>query len=180
MENRYPIHIIQHRTEAGHALGTARIAELGLTRCDLSLYQPTALPPATNGSLLLVYPGDDSLPLTRQSIASACNTNDVDSADFTLLFLDASWRKSRRMLHESPELARLPRFHLLPAPSRYRIRREPHERAVSTLEAIVHALETLEAAPGRYDPLRKVMDDLIDEQIGHMGQEKYQRNYHDD
>lgn len=168
LHNHWPIRILQHPQESRHALGTARIAALGLSDCLLSIGStPEAAPLPVSDSVLL-YPGPDSLPLSGLP----------SSPVRPLLFLDATWRKSQRMLFESSALAALPRYHLeSPAPSRYRIRREPGAHAVSTLEAIVQTLEILEAAPGRYTGLLEVMDMLVDEQIRHMGPEVYQRHY---
>jgi DTW domain-containing protein YfiP len=62
------------------------------------------------------------------------------------LLLDATWRKSLRMLLEHPVLAALPRLSLdAPAPTRYRsIRAARRIDQVSTLEATVQALAMLE------------------------------------
>ncbi len=159
----WPVHILQHAAEARHALGTARIAALGLQDCQLLPAHTTPVPTG-----VLIYPGPDSQPLSAL----------LDTAPQPLIFLDATWRKSRRLLLESADLAALPRYQLeKPQPSRYRIRREPHADALSTLEAIVHALETLEAAPGHYGALLRVMDALVDEQIAHMGETRFRRNY---
>jgi len=168
LHNRWPVRILQHPAEARHALGTARIAVLGLEDCLLQS-GTTLLPelPCLQ-DCVLIYPGAGSQPLSalRSSPARA------------LLFLDATWRKSHRMLQESAALAALPQYHLVnPAPSRYRIRREPRHNAVSTLEAIVQSLEFLEADSGRYAGLLAVMDSLVDEQIRHMGPDVYHRHY---
>lgn len=168
LHNRWPVRILQHPQEASHALGTARIAALGLSDCVLRAGKTpeNALLPLQD--CVVIYPGEGSLPLSGLQ----------KGAVRTLLFLDATWRKSQRMLHESAALAALPRYHLEnPAPSRYRIRQEPRAHAVSTLEAIVQSLECLEAAPGRYAGLLKVMDILVDEQIRHMGPALYQKHY---
>ena len=63
-----------------------------------------------------------------------------------LVVLDATWRKSLRMLLEHPALAALPRLPLdLPEPTRYRaIRAARRPDQVSTLEATVQALAMLE------------------------------------
>jgi DTW domain-containing protein YfiP len=63
-----------------------------------------------------------------------------------LVVIDATWRKSLRMLLEHPTLAALPRLSLdAPAPTRYRaIRAARRADQVSTLEATVQALATLE------------------------------------
>jgi DTW domain-containing protein YfiP len=163
LPNAWPVRILQHASEARHALGTARIASLGLRDCQLLPADARPLP-----SGVLIYPGPQSQPLSAL----------LGAAPQALIFLDATWRKSRRLLLESAELAALPRYHLEnPPPSRYRIRREPNAHALSTLEAIVQALEWLEAAPGRHIRLLEVMDALVDEQIAHMGETTYQHNY---
>jgi len=171
LHNRWPVRILQHPLEARHAIGTARIAALGLSDCQLA--SSTALEALESlwQDCVLVYPGPDSQPL------SALRPGVIRP----LLFVDATWRKSRRMLLECAALAALPRFHLEdPVPSRYRIRREPHKGAVSTLEAIVQSLEVLEAAPGRYAGLLDVMDALVEEQIRHMGPALYAQRYADE
>jgi DTW domain-containing protein YfiP len=63
-----------------------------------------------------------------------------------LVVIDATWRKSLRMLLEHPTLAALPRLSLdAPAPTRYRaIRAARRANQVSTLEATVQALAMLE------------------------------------
>jgi DTW domain-containing protein YfiP len=161
--NAWPVRILQHAAEARHALGTARIAALGLLDCQLLAADARPLPKG-----VLIYPGPQSQPLSAL----------LGTAPQPLIFLDATWRKSRRLLLESAELAALPRYHLEnPLPSRYRIRREPNVNALSTLEAIVQTLELLEAAPGRHASLLQVMDALVDEQIARMGEQTFRRNY---
>jgi DTW domain-containing protein YfiP len=70
-------------------------------------------------------------------------------APLRLVVIDATWRKSLRMLLEHPALASLPRLSLnAPAPTRYRaIRAARRADQVSTLEATVQALAMLEG-PG--------------------------------
>jgi DTW domain-containing protein YfiP len=174
LDNVWPIWILQHPAEARHALGTARIAALGLRECTLALSEQTdtAHPFATaEPAPALIYPGPTSRPLHEL----------VDTPRRPLLFIDATWRKSRRMLMENPWLEALPRYALsAPPPSRYRIRREPNPEAISTLEAIVHCLGLLEGDATRYHPLLEQMDRLVDEQIAHMGEEVFVRNYRRD
>lgn len=171
VDNTWPVWILQHPAEARHALGTARIAALGLGDCTLeSSESPELMHPfsSTTHSPVLIYPGPTSLPL--QELAHEPRR--------PLLFIDATWRKSRRMLMENAWLEALPRYELpTPPPSRYRIRREPKPEAISTLEAIVHCLGLLEGDATRYQPLLEQMDRLVDEQIAHMGEEVFARNY---
>ena len=79
--------------------------------------------------------------------------------------LDATWRKSLRMLIASPGLQTLPRLSLqhLPA-SRYRIRKARQAHQLSTLEACCQALGELEGEPARYEPLLAAFDGFVEEQ----------------
>lgn len=179
--NHWPVTILQHPQESRHSLGTARIAQLGLSDCtmivgDTETLQAELAQQIAGERIALIYPGVDSQPL---SVLRA-------QPPHRLLFIDATWRKSRRLLLESAWLAALPRYHLeSPPPSRYRIRKEPHCDARSTLEAVVHALAFLDrAAEGdvesdenKYTPLLQVMDGLVDEQIREMGLETFAKNY---
>ena len=171
--NFWPVLILQHAVEARHALGTARIAALGLENCLLTTVPVNDPTRQTVEQLLscapvLIYPGSQAMPITDL----------LGSSPRPLLFIDATWRKSRRLLLESPELAKLPRYALreLPA-SRYRIRKSTQVNAVSTLEAIVHTLELLETVPGKYTSLLTAMDWMIAQQISHIGATRLENNY---
>ncbi|MGS0757100.1 DTW domain-containing protein [Roseateles sp. GG27B] len=78
--------------------------------------------------------------------------------------LDATWRKSRKMLHLNPLLQALPRLALQqPPPSRYTIRRAQQTHQLSTLEATVLALQQLEGAAreASYAPLLTAFDGFV-------------------
>ena len=64
------------------------------------------------------------------------------------------------------------------AVSRYRLRKAPGPGALSTVEAIVQALQVLEA-PTSFAALLKPFEALIDGQIAAMGEEVFQRNHGD-
>jgi len=174
LNNLWPVFILQHSGEARHALGTARIAALGLENCVLKTLTDSA---QTSGQTVnqllsfapvLIYPGIEAAPVADLQASSPR----------PLLFIDATWRKSRRLLFETPELAHLPRYalHDMPA-SRYRIRRSNQPDAVSTLEAVVYTLELLETAPAKYVSLLNAMDWMIAQQISHIGASRLERNY---
>ncbi|MEF9674017.1 DTW domain-containing protein [Pseudomonas sp. PCH446] len=60
--------------------------------------------------------------------------------------------------------------------SRYRLRKAPEPGALSTIEAIVQALETLEA-PVSFAALLRPFEALIEGQIRAMGEETFLRNH---
>ena len=78
------------------------------------------------------------------------------------MVLDATWRKSRKMLHLSPGLQRLPRLTLDDVPaSRYAIRKAHKPGQLSTLEATCAALAQLEGDAARWQPLLHAFDGLV-------------------
>ena len=159
--------ILQHPSETAHALNTARLAALGLRNAQLRVGEVVKLPVDERDNYLL-FPGVDATPL--ESLASG-------ERPLRLIVPDGTWRKARRLLHLNPELAALPRVSL-PAGlvSRYRLRKAPVPGALSTIEAIVIALNMLEGG-GRFDQLLRPFEALIEAQIAAMGIETYQRNH---
>ena len=173
VDNAWPVHILQHKKEAKHALGTAIIAQLSLQHCQLltagnSPCQQKLERLISEQQPLLIYPGNDS-----QSLSEV-----VGQTLRPLIFIDSTWRKSKRMLLESPQLQSLPKVSFKPAqPSRYQIRKASNASARSTLEAIVTVLSALEKDSEKYQPLLATMDWMIQQQIEKMGEETFARNY---
>lgn len=176
LESRTRVLLLQHPSEVNHALNTARLAALGLTNAELRVGEVfddlAALlnPPGYRARLL--FPGDDA-----QLIQA--NMPQDENLPLLLVVPDGTWRKARKLLHLNPLLAQLPRVTLPEgAVSRYRLRKAPGPGALSTLEAIVQALETLEA-PTSFAPLLRPFEALIEGQIEAMGADTYQRNHGD-
>jgi DTW domain-containing protein YfiP len=174
LDSRTRVLLLQHPSEVNHALNTARLAALGLRNAELRVGEVfddlTSLlnPPGYQARLL--FPGDAAQPLAAYSAKA-------DSVPLLLVVPDGTWRKARKLLHVNPELAALPRVTLAEAmPTRYRLRKAPGPGALSTVEAVVQALEVLEA-PTSFEALLKPFDVLIEGQIAAMGQATYERNH---
>lgn len=140
--------VLQHPHEQHQAKGSVPLLRLSLSHCEVVVgerFTPEALQ-----SLLqrpgrvtrLLYPDLPAAPAPSSPVASA-------GARTRLVVLDATWRKSLRMLLEHPPLAALPRLSLTaPMPTRYRtIRAARRADQVSTLEATMQALALLEGPP---------------------------------
>ncbi|MFJ2458898.1 tRNA-uridine aminocarboxypropyltransferase [Pseudomonas neuropathica] len=174
LDSRTRVLLLQHPSEVNHALNTARLAALGLSNAELIVGEvfedlPTLLSrPGYRARLL--FPADDAQPMQAYG----------ESEEPLLLVVpDGTWRKARKMLHLNPLLAALPRVTLAEGGvSRYRLRKAPGPGALSTIEAIVQALQTLEA-PASFEPLLKPFEALIEGQIAAMGAETFQRNHGD-
>lgn len=175
VSNRTQVLVLQHPTEAKHALNTARLAVLGLERAELLIGEHfpelVAIVAAAEQPLLL-FPAQDSQSKTAWSKASK-----NAGAPSLVIVPDGTWRKARKIIHMNPVLETLPRLSLPQgAPSQYRVRKAPGPEAVSTIEAIVRALTMLEPRQD-FQPLLAPFHVLIEQQIQAMGEDIYQRNY---
>ena len=172
LDSRTRVLLLQHPSEVNHALNTARLAALGLVNAQLVVgevfenLQGLLNPPGYQARLL--FPAEDAQPLQAYT---------PSDEPLLLVVPDGTWRKARKLLHLNPLLAALPRVTLAEgAVSRYRLRKAPGPGALSTVEAIVQALQVLEA-PTSFEPLLKPFEALIDGQIAAMGDEVFQRNH---
>ncbi|EWS58460.1 hypothetical protein Y694_03661 [Methylibium sp. T29-B] len=137
--------VLQHPQEQRQAKNSVALLRLSLAHCEVAVGERFA--PEALQSLLhrpgretrLLYPDVPAAPAPPAPATPA-------GAPLRLVVIDATWRKSLRMLLEHPALAALPRLPLeAPAPTRYRtIRAARRADQVSTLEATVQALAMLE------------------------------------
>jgi DTW domain-containing protein YfiP len=163
--NLVEVLLLQHPLEAGHAKNSLRLLQLSLARRTVEVgevFAPDRLEALLYGSApdgaqpLLLYPG---------TAGTAPDLTDTTQA-WRLVVLDATWRKSRKMLALNPALRRLPRLALTaPPPSHYLIRKAHRPEQLSTLEAVCHALAQLEGDSARYQPLLAAFDGFVAQQL---------------
>ena len=173
LDSRTRLLILQHPDERGHALNTARLAALGLRNAELRIGEIfpdiAELLQQPGYRSCLLFPGEHAQPLAAFPAG--------ETQPLLLVVPDGTWRKARKLLHLNPALAALPRVTLPSgAASRYRLRKAPSVEALSTLEAVVQALNLIEA-PRRFDALLAPFEALIEGQIRAMGDAVYQRNH---
>ncbi|MBD7978059.1 tRNA-uridine aminocarboxypropyltransferase [Serpens gallinarum] len=172
LDSRTRVLILQHPSEAGHALNTARLAALGLENAELRIGEHFA-----DLADLLADPGYDARLLFPGDEAELPSQQRAEQRPLLLVVPDGTWRKARKLLYCNPLLEHLPRLTLPEGlESRYRLRKAPKVGALSTLEAITETLNRLEA-PRRFDALLRPFEALIDGQIAAMGEEVFQRNH---
>ena len=155
--------LLQHPREHDVAIGTARMASLCLANAELHVgvhwRGSTALARAfsdSNRPPVLLYPGVGAIDVVRHP----------PPGPVTLVVVDGTWWQTKKVVRENPELAALPRYAFTPpSPSEYRIRKEPDETCVSTIEALVHVLGALEGKPARFQALLTPFRAMIDAQI---------------
>ena len=163
--------VLQHPLEVGNAKNSARLLHLCLNGSVMATGE--AFDAAVLDGLLhvegrtpvLLYPatpGDAGLPVPPPMPA-------LPAKALRLVLLDATWRKSRKMLYLNPVLQRLPRLGLKDvAPSNYRIRKAHAPHQLSSLEAAALALGQLEGAPGHFGPLLDAFDGFVAQQAAYV------------
>lgn len=164
--------ILQHPLEEHHAKNSARLLHLSLPRSRLVVGEAfddaalQALMPAGKTNVLL-YPPTDYADHAAPATLDMAQLGDVQK--LRLVVLDATWRKSRKMLHLSPGLQRLPRLNLADAPAgRYAIRKSHAPDQLSTLEATCAALAQLEGDAARWEALLLAFDGFVAQQREYM------------
>ena len=161
--------ILQHPLEVANAKGSARLLHLSLPGSTLKVgevfdFNLLAAIPKQN---LLLYP-ETPFAETRFTEAPVMQAGLLaDPAQLRLIVLDATWRKSRKMLYLNPQLQQLPRMALKNVgASNYSIRKAHGADQLSTLEATCAALIELERDAGKYQPLLKAFDGFVAQQAG--------------
>ncbi len=166
--HRTEVLVLQHPQEQRQAKNSVALLRLSLAHCEVVVGERFA--PGALQALLqrpgwdtrLLYPDVPAAP-APSGTGIGTVTATTAAAPVRLVVLDATWRKSLQMLLEHPALAALPRLSLdAPAPTRYRaIRAARRADQVSTLEATVQALATLESPPFDAAPLLDAFGDFV-------------------
>lgn len=135
--------ILMHLLEAGQAKNSGRLLQLCVPGSRIAVGE--AFDPGVLDTLLhaggrqpvLLYPAAQDAPPVADAMLA-------DPSRLRLVVIDATWRKSRKMLYLNPQLQSLPRLALADAPaSAYSIRKAHAPHQLSSFEAAAHALEQL-------------------------------------
>lgn len=161
--------VLQHPHEARHPKNTLRLARLCLPNMQVQLGESAedfahVAAQLSRRRAWLCYPDDHSQPLRRGQAG----------APDTLVFIDATWRKAFKMLQLNPWLQALPRCHFIDAPAGdYRLRKTARQGGLSTLEAIAHGLNCVEA--GDFSALNALQALWVQRMQGFMPEDVRQR-----
>jgi DTW domain-containing protein YfiP len=157
--------ILQHPLEVHHAKNSARLLHLSLPGSRIVVgetFDPAALHSVLSEPkyTVLLYPATAH---AGHEIAVPLDTVQLqDPSNIRLVVLDATWRKSRKMLHLNPWLQGLPRLSLVDMPaSNYAIRKAHLPGQLSTLEATCAALTQLESSCTPFQPLLEAFDGFV-------------------
>ncbi|WP_157265222.1 tRNA-uridine aminocarboxypropyltransferase [Azohydromonas aeria] len=160
--HRTEVLVLQHPQEQRQAKNSVALLRLSLARCEVIVgerFTPDEL------QALLHRPGRETRLLYPDvPAAPAPPAPALTGAPLRLVVIDATWRKSLRMLLEHPALAALPRLSLdAPLPTRYRaIRAARRADQVSTLEATVQALGVVEGDEFDGGPLLGAFGEFVE------------------
>ncbi|WP_027867957.1 tRNA-uridine aminocarboxypropyltransferase [Massilia alkalitolerans] len=171
VEPRAALLVLQHPLEVANAKNSARLLHLSVAGSRLAVGEQfdsaelDALLHADGRVPVLLYPdtpGDANLPAPPPFEAMAPQR-------LRLVVLDATWRKSRKMLYLNPALQALPRLALVDvAPSNYRIRKAHAPHQLSSLEAAALALAQLEEDDAAFQPLFDAFDGFVQQQAAYV------------
>lgn len=171
VEPRAALLVLQHPLEVANAKNSARLLHLSVAGSVLAVGEAfdaaalDALLHADGRVPVLLYPespGAAGLPAPPPFEAAPAQR-------LRLVVLDATWRKSRKMLYLNPALQALPRLALREvAASNYRIRKAHAPHQLSSLEAAALALGQLEGDDARFRPLLDGFEGFVLQQAAYV------------
>ncbi len=164
LPTRTRVVLLQHPRESHVPIGTARLAHLCLPDSELHVgvdfdddhQVRAALAGADDRPAYLLFPGPEAMDLAEARPAGP----------ITLVVVDGTWWQARKLLKRNAALRALPQLRFTPpAPSNYRIRREPADHCVATVEALALVLGALEGDAARFASLLRPFEEMIDTQL---------------
>jgi DTW domain-containing protein len=163
LATRTRVVLLQHPRERDVAIGTARMASLCLPQAELCVGVRWSGSPELARAMsdpsrppVLLYPGKGARDLAEHP----------PEGPVTLIVVDGTWWQAKKLVRENPELGRIPQYFFTPpSPSQYRIRKEPDESYVSTIEALAYVLGVLEGDALRFQALLAPFRAMVDKQI---------------
>lgn len=170
--NHVEVLILQHPDEAPNSKNTAGLLHLSLKNTQLQIGERFAAANlhgwlfADQKQPLLLYPEiTEYKALGLVAPQPPLTPDQLTPSLLRLVVIDATWRKSRKMIYLNAALQSLPRMTLTKTPeSIYKIRKAHSENQLSTLEASCYALQQLEQHQVDYAPLLTAMSLFVAQQ----------------
>ena len=159
LETKTRVVILQHPRERDVPINTARIAALCLPNAELHVgvrWDDPAVLQDPERPAALLYPGPGAIDVEAHP----------PKGPITLVVVDGTWWQAKKLVRSNPKIAALPRYAFRPdAPSNYRIRKEPDQDYVSTIEALAHVLGVLEGRS--FASMMAPFEAMVDKQIAY-------------
>jgi DTW domain-containing protein YfiP len=174
INNTTHILVLQHPSETGHALNTVHLMKKSFLKMDVFIGEDfsehlklNAIIKDHKDSIGVIFPGATSTVLNSDSAKKITH----------LILIDGTWKKARKIYLLSKNLHQLQTHSLASAKTgQYKIRSATFEDSLSTLEATICALESVEK-----DLDTRSLEDsflkMIEFQIEKMGEETFRKNY---
>ena len=170
--------ILIHPIEFRRRIATGRMSHLCLKDSELIIGQNYSDNKSVNQVLqnpknhcVILYPGQASVDLTQMSMESRLNLF-PNNKQLVVFVIDGTWATARKMVFQSKNLFHLPRLCFTPpAPSNFRVRKQPAPECYSTIEAIHHTLKLLGPSQGfdlstrHHDKLLFVFNKMVEKQL---------------
>lgn len=177
--------LLQTPSERKHPLNTGRLVKLGVDGCRVIVGEDFSASKELDDLLdkardraWLLYPGEHSVSPQTLVAQEKQQSSSKAAVKAVVIVLDATWRKSRKMLHLCPRLQTLPRVSLPESSvSRYRIRKVPGDGFISTVEATVALLAETGHLPEACQQMLDAFERMVQLQINAMGEETWKANY---
>lgn len=168
--------ILMHTKEAHkQRTGTARLARLCLTNAELLIGKDFSGNERVNALLqdpayspYVLYPGPQAVNFKTMG-----NEPLRDGKTLLVFVVDGTWRGARSLLNKSPNVRALPRLSFAGSYlSQFRIKKQPKEHCVSTIEAIYYLCKEAEAAGyeklnAREEILMSIFKEMVDTQLSY-------------
>lgn len=162
IKNQTEIVLVQHVSERDHPFNTARMVRSSLDRTKLICGNSRKLVDADlelGESAGLLYPSRTAVALSEIP---------QKERPSQLVVIDGTWPQAKALVRDLPQLKNLPHYQLMPTePGNYRIRLEPDDVSLSTLEAVVQALRELEPELLNLDKLIGAFQTMVQRQLDH-------------
>jgi DTW domain-containing protein len=152
---------LQHVRERRMPIGTARMAHLALPNSEFHVGigfedNPRVASLAHSPGTFLLFPSPGARELGEL----------LPGELKTLVVVDGTWPLAKKLIRINPVLQAIPKLAFSPSrPGNYRIRMEPAEHCLSTIEAVAEVLGQLEGEPERFCRMLRAFDAMVDWQI---------------
>ncbi|MBS1961816.1 MAG: DTW domain-containing protein [Bdellovibrionales bacterium] len=170
----FDVVLLQHPKERKNSIGTARFTHLSLRNSRLVAGAEFDGHPEVEALLadptkyaVVLFPGESAVNVSesRDAFLASIPGDSSGPKRLVIFVIDGTWSQARGMLRKSARLAALPRISFtLDRPSQYKVRKQPREFCLSTVEAVARLVKLLDpAAPS--DRLLATFARMVDAQL---------------
>ncbi len=165
--------ILQHPHERKKYHGTAKLVLKGIKNSKLlgglQFDQAELEKECSPGNTFLLFPGESAVDGASAHLKESS----------TVIVIDGTWSEAGKIVRRNPVLQTLPTLTFTQElRSRYRIRKQPRNNYLSTVECVAHLLKLnapiaghLEKIP-EYDRLLAGFDTMVEQQLSHYSKQR--------